>query len=388
VTVTRRKAMSIGTRLALSRGVSDGMALLRSRQAGLSIAMGPDATIPVILARLGKALSAVPVAAAPPMRAATIPATHAFEPDSSNTARSGVFNDAARRVVAPQVALMRVTRDNPAVSLTPSADGSRAMPLSAANRADGPSGDDRRATPNLTPAQGMGRGWGHQNGGPLSGKRSHEAGVTQLTSGDSHTPAAVPPSTDVSLRLSTTNLPSPTIAADGPSFAPVADPLTPKPAFGDTSQISRSMRTRSSAPVSPVSIAQVGRGAEPRWQFAAQSPRINARTLPNIPSAPINTPDPQSYATENGAILDPPPPSNPELNYRPQGTTTAALADNWSQATQADQEPGQGTIVLDGPELGRWVIGYLESQASRPGTMTTGIDPRMTATFPGAPTSA
>jgi hypothetical protein len=43
-------------------------------------------------------------------------------------------------------------------------------------------------------------------------------------------------------------------------------------------------------------------------------------------------------------------------------------------------------LVLDGAELGRWMITFLENQASRPGTMTTGIDPRMTATFPGAPT--
>ena len=46
----------------------------------------------------------------------------------------------------------------------------------------------------------------------------------------------------------------------------------------------------------------------------------------------------------------------------------------------------QGTIVLAGAQLARWMIDQLERRASRPGAMTTGIDPRMTATFPGAPT--
>src|SRR5262249_21961016 len=52
----------------------------------------------------------------------------------------------------------------------------------------------------------------------------------------------------------------------------------------------------------------------------------------------------------------------------------------------AESEPRQGTIILDGTQLGQWVIDHLEKYASRPGTMTTGIDPRMSAVFPGAPT--
>ena len=49
-----------------------------------------------------------------------------------------------------------------------------------------------------------------------------------------------------------------------------------------------------------------------------------------------------------------------------------------------ESEPRQGTIILDGTQLGQWVIDHLERYASRPGAMITGIDPRMSAAYPGA----
>jgi hypothetical protein len=66
--------------------------------------------------------------------------------------------------------------------------------------------------------------------------------------------------------------------------------------------------------------------------------------------------------------------------YR-QGSRTAT-----EDRTETESEPRQGTIVLDGAQLGRWMIDHLERRASRPRAMTTGIDPRMSPTFPGAPT--
>jgi hypothetical protein len=48
-------------------------------------------------------------------------------------------------------------------------------------------------------------------------------------------------------------------------------------------------------------------------------------------------------------------------------------------------EPRQGTIYVDGVRLGRWIVDRLAKQASRPTAGTTGIDPRLTATYPGAP---
>lgn len=45
----------------------------------------------------------------------------------------------------------------------------------------------------------------------------------------------------------------------------------------------------------------------------------------------------------------------------------------------------QGDVYLDGTRLGRWVADYLSKAVDRPRSGTTGFDPRMTATWPGAP---
>ena len=57
-----------------------------------------------------------------------------------------------------------------------------------------------------------------------------------------------------------------------------------------------------------------------------------------------------------------------------------------AESAQTESEPRQGMLVLDGAQLGRWMIDHLEHRASRPGAMTTGIDPRMSAEYPGAST--
>lgn len=81
------------------------------------------------------------------------------------------------------------------------------------------------------------------------------------------------------------------------------------------------------------------------------------------------------------------------MSMAPVATTEAAPqsaeppSDSASaNGSQTESLPQQGVIVLGGALLGRWMIDQLERRASRPGAMTTGIDPRMTATFPGAPT--
>jgi hypothetical protein len=182
------------------------------------------------------------------------------------------------------------------------------------------------------------------------------------------------------------NVPSPSITADTPSLAPVANPPSPNLEFRDTGVVPGIMQTISSVPVSHVPIAQLGHRADQREQPTMQPPYIRAETLEHVSAAPIDTPGSQDDMPGNEAALGPTSPQYLRLAYPTQNATTAALADNRSRSTQTDQEPRQGIIVFDGAELGRWVISYLESQALRPGTMTTGIDPRMTATFPGAPT--
>jgi hypothetical protein len=55
-------------------------------------------------------------------------------------------------------------------------------------------------------------------------------------------------------------------------------------------------------------------------------------------------------------------------------------------APQGEAGSRHGMILVDARQMGRWIIDQLEHYASRPAAMTTGIDPRMNATYPGAPT--
>jgi hypothetical protein len=58
------------------------------------------------------------------------------------------------------------------------------------------------------------------------------------------------------------------------------------------------------------------------------------------------------------------------------------------QTPETAVEPRQGLLILDGAQLGRWIADRIGRQVSRPVAGTTGIDPRVSPTFPGAPASA
>ena len=57
------------------------------------------------------------------------------------------------------------------------------------------------------------------------------------------------------------------------------------------------------------------------------------------------------------------------------------------QSPETAVEPRQGLLILDGAQLGRWIVDRIARQVSRPVAGTTGIDPRVSPTFPGAPAS-
>jgi hypothetical protein len=54
------------------------------------------------------------------------------------------------------------------------------------------------------------------------------------------------------------------------------------------------------------------------------------------------------------------------------------------QISRISSEEKNGVVFVDGGYLGRWIIDCLSRQASRPSGGTTGIDPRASATYPGA----
>lgn len=59
-----------------------------------------------------------------------------------------------------------------------------------------------------------------------------------------------------------------------------------------------------------------------------------------------------------------------------------------AQGAASDSEPRQGVLILDGAQLGRWIIDHLATSASLPMSGISGIDPRMSAVYPGAPSGA
>ncbi len=116
--------------------------------------------------------------------------------------------------------------------------------------------------------------------------------------------------------------------------------------------------------------------------IGAMAPGPSSEPAPNMPAAPIAVPT-NSVGLVPTAIA---PPSLVDDGFANPAVSQSASASFEPQ--QARSEPRQGMLVLDGALLGRWMIDHLESSASRPGAMTTGIDPRMNATYPGSPTGA
>ncbi len=102
----------------------------------------------------------------------------------------------------------------------------------------------------------------------------------------------------------------------------------------------------------------------PAAQGAPPSDIVGTRILPGTATTPRTTND---------------------LTVQPEGAPSASAL---AEPPRAEAGARQGMIILDGAQLGRWMMDHLERHASRPGAMTTSFDPRMNAAYPGAPTGA
>ena len=106
-----------------------------------------------------------------------------------------------------------------------------------------------------------------------------------------------------------------------------------------------------------------------RLVIGAMAPRGLSRAAHDVP--------PEQVASEGGGVH-----SVRVINarlYTAAGAivqpTEALESSAVAEPTQTESESRQGMLVLDGAQLGRWMIDHLEHRASRPGAMTTGIDP-------------
>jgi hypothetical protein len=82
-----------------------------------------------------------------------------------------------------------------------------------------------------------------------------------------------------------------------------------------------------------------------------------------------------------------PPSSQPANEAIPAGTEIQQdpKMSEASEPSAASLRSTQGSIFLDGAALGRWMMDHLAKEASRPISGMTGADPRVTASYPGAP---
>jgi hypothetical protein len=132
----------------------------------------------------------------------------------------------------------------------------------------------------------------------------------------------------------------------------------------------------------PPSMTWPGSGAATQEFTQSMSP---VRNDVSPPVSPI-------HATANTVAGTDPEAETPFVTSK---TWQPPVGASWQPPTAGSSRPPataseqrQGTIFLDGARLGSWIIDHLAKRASRPISGTAGIDPRINATFPGAPTGA
>ncbi len=184
----------------------------------------------------------------------------------------------------------------------------------------------------------------------------------------------------------------PPIPAPGniPAFAPVSDNRPFDLASAAPTTLAAPERPEANLS-SPLSVTRSG--PPPGWpqQTHASPIQIGAAASNQLlPIAPIRLQTSSEDQSANGNLGSSPiaPSQKPAFPLRIAGSATPLGDVDQPEPTQTAAEQQQGAFALDSVQLGRWMMDHLERQASRPGTMTTGIDPRMTTHFPGAPTGA
>lgn len=384
-----RTATAIGTRLALGHGVSKDIALLRPQLATLDIALGPAAAMLAMLQRLGKELSILAAGAAPirfTKGRMTAPIEQTLLGPADPTRRDiasprSTFSRFARTFLPPIQDSAPVTREAGTLTSPSARQENGQAPLGASipsARSDAPHKTETtltRTAPRI--AQ------------PVHGT---EPMATTLARGS--------------------DMPSPvwTAGSEDPiSYAP-APGDTPSGASADEDIGTLSLQRPEQTLSLPFSIMQAApRFDQPQQTQIAGPISAGAVAIADFSAAPLNLSGPRNGRSPEASQLPEASRSlkasrSPEASRSPAETL---VSDPWAamptrglssplavtRSPVAD-EPGeqqstaelpQSAVALDGVQLGRWIVEYLERQASRPGTMITGIDPRMTATFPGAP---
>jgi hypothetical protein len=350
--VTDSEAATIGTRLALSQGLSEVIAMMKPEMTALDRTVTASGTMLQTLLQFGGRLGVFNVNAAP----TAIPLLARQSPEAQ-IERLG--SDVPQRTGTPAVA--RPTKRDVSGSLAKS---------------------DLAALPRLETIP--------RSDGSLPSRRSVSLQTAPMIA------HAAPPLADVAQVHTSRAVFVPTATSSGEPPLANRESATAPSIASYTGEAIRSMSSEVDA--LRAAAAPVTATDEFQMPIDTQAEQIVVGTGASDRSAQVAVGDPvsqpatgrpaQRIAAQTGGFrLMTPAPS-----WTAAG---AASQSDWQPSTSAaseeqrtEGEPRQGTLVMDGTQLGRWMIDHLERHASRPGAMTTGIDPRMSATYPGAPTGA
>ena len=340
----------IGSRLALSHGVSDAMAMLEPELTALDRTVTASAAMLQTISRLGEGLNAFNSHAAPIAAASTIPYSPEMPMEQWGSGS------------AQQVRSATMIRAN--VQYT----------------TNSPKKSDRAALDRP-------RGTSTFEGNPPSPRPSSSQRSSMIAPGASP-PTKATPTPRVMIATATSSPVEPTMSG---TSSIVVSPITTRIADLDRSlSPDDDMRYATVPPVPTAGEIQPQRDARAeQFILGAAAPDRMPQLAVGLPARHLvtnNTAPQAAVRRDRGRVTT----ATPSLTAAdaagaPELPKSAPAP---SERQQAESEPRQGTLVLDSAQLGRWVIEHLERHASRPAAMTTGIDPRMNATYPGAPTGA
>ena len=146
------------------------------------------------------------------------------------------------------------------------------------------------------------------------------------------------------------------------SFSPIEPSLHPTPAPGDIDQ----------AQVSEVDGLSNSSNLPVQQQGSVRS----CRTVNTL--APVAGRIRAAASLPGSNLANRTVPAETEIQQSPKTSEASDPSDALSGATR-------GSTFLDDAALGRWMMDYLAKEAARPISGMTGADPRVTASYPGAP---
>ena len=375
-------AATIGTKHVLGHGVSDAIAIVESELTTLDRTVAASAPMLQTITRLGAGLNAFNANAAP----IAMPSGTRHLPDVPIEQLSPAMPEQTLAPAAsrsdgydrskPTATLDRAT---PLPSQTkPRTEGSLPLPQQVSRPEAVTTPHEGPPLTRPTAAQPTGSAIAPATSSPASPLPSRPRSAAAPVE---------PPSSSLTSVEPLSGYRTPVAPSSGYPTPVVAVPIAPV-----IPEVVQSRRPEVGAPPSakaPIMAMTDGVGVaaptESRMQrivIGAMAPNDAPQAATDMPAAQgAGPPDTVSAHTKLGTPMTPRTTTDPTV--QPEGAQSAL-----AEPPRAESGSRQGMIILDGAQLGRWMIDHLERHASRPGAMTTGFDPRMNAAYPGAATGA